>query len=44
MGFAMPIDGQTFTWDEYLEPVSDSVPVVGDLVGLRMRIVRKLPG
>ena len=21
MGFSMPIDGQTFTWDEYLEPV-----------------------
>jgi len=33
MGFAMPIDGQTFTWDQYLEPVSNIVPVVGDLVG-----------
>jgi hypothetical protein len=33
MGFAMPIDGQTFTWDQYLEPVTKIVPVVGDLVG-----------
>jgi len=33
MGFAMPNDGQTFTWDQYLEPVSNSVPIVGDLVG-----------
>src|SRR5260370_3380143 len=34
MGFAMPIDGQTFTWDQYLEPVTKIVPVVGDLVGV----------
>jgi hypothetical protein len=34
MGFAMPIDGQTFTWERYLEPVTNSVPVVGDLVAL----------
>jgi hypothetical protein len=34
MGFSMPIDGQTFTWDQYLEPVTNVVPVVGDLVGL----------
>jgi hypothetical protein len=33
MGFAMPIDGQTFTWDQYLEPATNIVPVVGDLVG-----------
>jgi hypothetical protein len=33
MGFAMPNDGQTFTWDQYLEPVTNSVPTVGDLVG-----------
>jgi hypothetical protein len=33
MGFSMPIDGQTFTWDQYLEPVTNIVPVVGDLVG-----------
>jgi hypothetical protein len=33
MGFAMPIDGQTFTWDQYLEPVTNIVPMVGDLVG-----------
>jgi hypothetical protein len=34
MGFAMPNDGQTFTWDQYLEPVTNSVPIVGDLVGV----------
>ena len=33
MGFAMPIDGQTFTWDQYLEPATNIVPLVGDLVG-----------
>ena len=33
MGFAMPIDGQTFTWDHYLEPATNIVPVVGDLAG-----------
>jgi hypothetical protein len=33
MGFAMPNDGQTFTWDQYLEPITNSVPIVGDLVG-----------
>jgi hypothetical protein len=44
MGFAMPIDGQTFTWDEYLEPVSDSVPVVGDLVGFADEGSEKIAG
>jgi hypothetical protein len=44
MGFAMPIDGQTFTWDEYLEPVSDSVPVVGDLVGFADEDSEKIAG
>jgi hypothetical protein len=34
MGFAMPIDGQTFTCDQYLDAVRNIVPVVGDLVGL----------
>ena len=34
MGFSMPIDGQTFTWDQYLDAVTNIVPVVGDLVGL----------
>src|SRR6201987_3664032 len=32
MGFSMPIDGQTFTWDEYVEPVSDNIPAIGDLM------------
>jgi hypothetical protein len=34
MGFSMPSDGQSFTWDQYLQPVTNIVPVVGDLVGL----------
>jgi hypothetical protein len=32
MGFPMPIDGQTFTWDEYVEPVTDNIPAIGDLM------------
>jgi hypothetical protein len=32
MGFSMPIDGQAFTWDQYLEPVTNIVPAVGDLM------------
>jgi hypothetical protein len=32
MGFLMPVDGQTFTWDQYVEPVADSIPAIGDLV------------
>jgi hypothetical protein len=44
MGFAMPIDGQTFTWDEYLEPVTNSVPVVGDLVGFSGEDSDKIAG
>ena len=43
MGFAMPINGQTFTWDQYLEPVSNIVPVVGDLVGFSDEVVIKSP-
>ncbi len=34
MVFSMPSDGQTFTWDQYLDAVTNIVPVVGDLVGL----------
>jgi hypothetical protein len=34
MVFSMPIDGQSFTWDRYLDAVTNIVPVVGDLVGL----------
>jgi len=44
MGFAMPIDGQTFTWDEYLERVINSVPVVGDLVGFSGEDSDKIAG
>jgi hypothetical protein len=44
MGFAMPIDGQTFTWDQYLEPVSNIVPVVGDLVGFSGEDSDKIAG
>jgi len=44
MGFSMPIDGQTFTWDQYLEPVTNVVPVVGDLVGLSGEDSDKLAG
>jgi hypothetical protein len=32
MGFSMPIDGQTFTWDEYVEPVTDNILAIGDLM------------
>jgi hypothetical protein len=44
MGFAMPNDGQTFTWDQYLEPVSNIVPVVGDLVGFSGEDSEKIAG
>src|SRR6266446_10154298 len=44
MGFSMPIDGQTFTWDQYLEPVTNVVPVVGDLVGFSGEDIDKLAG
>jgi hypothetical protein len=44
MGFAMPIDGQTFTWDQYLEPVTNTVPVVGDLVGFSGEDSDKIAG
>jgi hypothetical protein len=44
MGFAMPIDGQTFTWDQYLEPVTNIVPVVGDLVGFSGEDSEKIAG
>jgi hypothetical protein len=44
MGFAMPIDGQTFTWEQYLEPVANSVPVVGDLVGFSDEDSDKIAG
>jgi hypothetical protein len=40
----MPIDGQTFTWDQYLEPVSNIVPVVGDLVGFSGEDSDKIAG
>jgi hypothetical protein len=32
MGFSMPIDGQTFTWGQYVEPVTDNIPAIGDLM------------
>jgi hypothetical protein len=44
MGFAMPIDGQTFTWDRYLEPVTNTVPAVGDLVGFSGEDSDKIAG
>jgi hypothetical protein len=44
MGFAMPIDGQTFAWDQYLEPVTNIVPVVGDLVGFSGENSDKMAG
>jgi hypothetical protein len=44
MGFSMPIDGQTFTWDQYLEPVTNIKPIVGDLVGLSGEDSDKLAG
>lgn len=44
MGFSMPIDGQTFTWDQYLEPVTNIVPVVGDLVGFSGEDREKMAG
>jgi hypothetical protein len=44
MGFSMPIDGQTFTWDQYLEPVTNVVVVVGDLVGFSREDSDKLAG
>jgi hypothetical protein len=44
MGFAMPIDGQTFTWDQYLEPVTNTVLVVGDLVGFSGEDSDKIAG
>jgi hypothetical protein len=44
MGFSMPIDGQTFTWDQYLEPVTNIMPIVGDLVGLSGEDSDKLAG
>jgi hypothetical protein len=44
MGFSMPIDGQTFTWDQYLEPVTNVVPVIGDLVGFSREDSDKLAG
>ena len=44
MGFAMPIDGQRFTWDQYLEPVTNIVPIVGDLVGLSGEDSDKIAG
>ncbi len=40
----MPIDGQTFTWDQYLEPVTNIKPIVGDLVGLSGEDSDKLAG
>ena len=40
----MPIEGQTFTWDEYLEPVTGSVPVVGDLVAFNEEDSDKMAG
>jgi hypothetical protein len=44
MGFSMPIDGQTFTWDQYLEPVTSNVPVVGDLVAFKDEDSDKMAG
>ena len=44
MGFAMPIDGQKFTWDQYLERVTNIVPVVGDLVGFSGEDSDKIAG
>ena len=44
MGFAMPIDGQRFTWDQYLEPVTNIAPIVGDLVGLSGEDSDKIAG
>ena len=44
MGFAMPIDGQTFTRDQYLEPVTDIMPVVGDLAGFSSEDSEKMAG
>ena len=44
MGFSMPIDGQTFTWDEYLDPVTGNVPVVGDLVAFNEEDSDKMAG
>jgi hypothetical protein len=44
MGFAMPIDGQTFVWDQYLEPVTNIVPVVGDLVSFSAEDSDKMAG
>jgi hypothetical protein len=44
MGFAMPIDGQTFAWDQYLEPVTNIVPDVGDLVGFSAEDSDKIAG
>ena len=44
MGFSTPIDGQTFTWDQYLEPVSNVVVVVGDLAGFSSEDREKLAG
>ena len=44
MGFAMPIDGQTFAWDQYLEPVTNIVPVFGDLVGFSAENSDKMAG
>jgi hypothetical protein len=44
MGFAMPVDGQTFAWDQYLEPVTNIVPVVGDLVGFSAENSDKMAG
>jgi hypothetical protein len=32
MGFLMPVDGQRFTWDQYVEAVTDNIPLIGDLV------------
>ncbi|MGA8482519.1 MAG: hypothetical protein WB696_31495 [Chthoniobacterales bacterium] len=44
LGFSMPIDGQTFTWDQYLAPVTNIVPVVGDLVGFSDEDSDKIAG
>jgi hypothetical protein len=44
MGFSMPIDGQTFTWDQYLEPVTSDVPVLGDLAAFKDDDTDKMAG
>jgi hypothetical protein len=31
-GFAVPAQGETFTWNQYLSPVTDNRPQEGDLV------------